>query len=98
MCRCEKHQTIFSSKLFVLYVNQYKIVFYGQIPLQKASDVKRLSLELVKLTNADFNTFCFAASLIKNYDAVISAAEKHVLITNIHVSVRWLCHSEAVYR
>ena len=70
MCRSEKHQTIFSSKLFVLYVNQYKIVSYGQIPLQKANDVKRLSLELVKLINADFNLFCFAASLIKNYQAV----------------------------
>lgn len=70
MCRCEKHQTIFSSKLFVPYVNQYKIVFCGQIPLQKASDVKRLSLELVKPNNADFNLFYFAASLIKNYDAL----------------------------
>lgn len=41
---------------------------------KRQTTINRLSLELVKPINADFNAFCFAASLIKNYDAVISAA------------------------
>lgn len=70
MCRCEKHQTIFSSKLFVLYVNQYKIVSYGQIPLQKATFDQTIVIGVGETYNADFSLFCFAASFIKNYEAV----------------------------
>ena len=95
MCRHENSQTIFPLNLFVIHVNQYKIMFYGQIPLQKASNDQTKVMSRIRCwscggeyIDADFYDSCIAASLIKNYNQLkISVAVRSVLITNIHVSV-----------
>jgi hypothetical protein len=51
---------------------------------KRQTTIKPLTLELVKLNNADFNIFCFAASLIKNYDQLNFQEPGYHVLNNKH--------------